>query len=240
MEIVLSDVCKKFDSRSVLDHLSMKIPDKKCVGLLGPNGAGKTTLIRILLGLYKYEGKVTFDQFEQREIDVIKQKIMFILDSSNLFYKLNIRENIEFYVRVYNSSLSSKQIVDIVDQILEKIQLKDYQNEPITKLSRGMRQRLCIGRTMSTVPELLILDEPYLGLDVENQFFLTDYLLDLKEKETTIFISAHDLAHLGKMCDQVSFIKNGKIVKECSLDNEMVDLEELYKKVIIREQEWTQ
>lgn len=118
---------------------------------------------------------------------------------------------------------------------MDRIQLKDYQNESITKLSRGMRQRLCIGRTMSNVPRFLILDEPYLGLDIENQLFLTDYLQDLKEKGTTIFISAHDLAHLEKLCDQVSFIKNGKIIEECSLENRTVNLEALYRKVIIGE-----
>lgn len=233
MEIVLEDICKSLDSRSVINHLSLRIPDKKCVGLLGPNGAGKTTLIRILLGLYEYEGKIFFDKHEQKKIDVIKHGVMFIMDSSNLFYKLSIRENIEFYVRVYNSSFSSKQIANKVDEILERIQLKDYQNESITKLSRGMRQRLCIGRTMAGIPKFVVLDEPYLGLDIENQFFLTDYLLDLKKKGTTIFISAHDLDHLGKLCDQVLFIKNGKIIEECSLENKKINLEELYKQVII-------
>lgn len=235
MEIVLEDICKKLDFRSVLNHLSMRIPDKKCVGLVGPNGAGKTTLIRTLLGLYEYEGRITFNQVEQKKIDVIKHKVMFILDSSNLFYKLNIRENIEFYVRVYNPLFSSKQIDNKVDEILERIQLKDYQSELITKLSRGMRQRLCIGRTMVNVPGVLILDEPYLGLDVENQLFLTDYLLDLKKKGTTILISAHDLGHLEKLCDLVSFIKNGKIIEECLIENKEVNLEALYKKIIIGE-----
>lgn len=235
MEIVLSDICKKLDSKSVLNHLSLRIPDKKCVGLLGPNGAGKTTLIRILLGLYEYEGNISFSQSKQKEISIIEQRVMFILDSSNLFYKLSIRENVEFYVRVYNSSFSSAQIIDKVDEILERINLKDYQNESVTKLSRGMRQRLCIGRTMANIPRLLVLDEPYLGLDIENQLFLTDYLRDLKEKGTTMLISAHDLAHMEKLCDKVAFIKNGKIIKECSMENETVSLEELYKKVIMGE-----
>lgn len=235
MEIILKDICKNLDSRNVLNHLSMRIPDKKCVGLLGPNGAGKTTLIRILLGLYEYQGMITFDELKQKKIDIVKQRVMFILDSSNLFYKLSIRENIEFYTRVYNPSFSVKQIERKVDEILEKIQLTDYQNELITKLSRGMRQRLCIGRTMVNVPEVLILDEPYLGLDVENQFFLTDYLFGLKEKGTTILISAHDLAHLEKVCDQVSFIKSGRIIESCSLEDKTINLEALYKRVIIGE-----
>lgn len=90
----------------MLNHLSLRIPDKKCVGLLGPNGAGKTTLIRVLLGLYEYKGKINFDQSEQKKIDVIKQGVMFILDSSNLFYKLSIRENIEFLGNCETSSRS--------------------------------------------------------------------------------------------------------------------------------------
>lgn len=235
MEIILSDICKKMDSRNVLNHLSMRIPDKKCVGLIGPNGAGKTTLIRVLLGLYEFNGKIFCNESQQQIMDVTKQNIMFILDSSNLFYKLNIRENIEFYVRVYNPKYTHSQIAEKEEEILEKIQLKEYQNEPITKLSKGMRQRLCIGRTMANVPELLILDEPYLGLDVENQLFLTDYLQELKKKGTTILISAHDLAHLEKLCDQVSFIKNGKIIEEYSMENRNISLESLYKKVIMGE-----
>lgn len=234
MEIKVENISKSINGRNILNHLSLIIENGQCMGLVGPNGAGKTSLIRVLLGLYQSDGIIYFNGKKKEKIDVVNEKILFILDSSNLFYRLSVSENVEFFVRVYRKELNKKEIHEEVMRILEKVELVDYADENIRVLSRGMRQRLCIGRTMIVQPDFFILDEPYLGLDVEAQIFLTDYLIDLKKKGTTILISSHDLSHMEKVCDYVAFIKKGSVLQTFEISqSKKVSIEEQYKKIII-------
>lgn len=235
MEVRLENIVKRLDNRPVLEGINLVIPKGKCVGLVGPNGAGKTTLIRILLGMYNCGGKVLYNNKVREHIKIVDEKIMFILDASNLFYKLSVSENIEFYVRAYNRGLSKAKIREKTGEILDKINLLEYSRESIMKLSRGMRQRLCIGRTMVTKPEFIVLDEPYIGLDVESQLFLTDYLFELKKTDTTILLSSHDLEHIGRLCDSIAFIKKGKILDVCDMNEKVPEnVEDMYRRIVIK------
>lgn len=237
MELKIMNVCKTMDKKKILNNISLHIGSGKCLGLVGPNGAGKTSLIRSILGLYNYEGEVLYGDLKQTEVDMSKNKIMFILDTSGLLRNLNVRENVEFFSRVYCESASSAERNEKVDSILKKINLYEYSHKKIKTLSRGMKQRLAIGRTMVITPELFILDEPYVGLDVEAQIFLTNYLQALKKKGCTILISSHDLGHLEKVCDEIAFISNGTIIKCVDVDRDMV-LEDIYKEIYIKDQNY--
>lgn len=236
MEVIIKNISKNIAGNEILHNLSFDIGSGECVGLVGPNGAGKTTLIRILLGLYQSEGTVTFNAVPKTKIKMDENKIMFMLDTSGLMRNLNVSENIEFFHRVYCKNSKSQQRKDNIDRILKKINLLEYKDAKVKTLSRGMKQRLSLGRTMVTTPSLLIMDEPYLALDVEAQFFLTQYIKDLKDEGCTILISSHDLGHLEKICDRVVFINKGSIVSSISISNgsKSETLEETYKKVIMR------
>lgn len=236
MEVIIKNISKNIAGNEILHNLSIDIGSGECVGLVGPNGAGKTTLIRILLGLYQSEGTVTFNAVPKTKIKMDENKIMFMLDTSGLMRNLNVSENIEFFHRVYCKNSKSQQRKDNIDRILKKINLLEYKDAKVKTLSRGMKQRLSLGRTMVTTPSLLIMDEPYLALDVEAQFFLTQYIKDLKDEGCTILISSHDLGHLEKICDRVVFINKGSIVSSISISNgsKSETLEETYKKVIMR------
>jgi ABC-2 type transport system ATP-binding protein len=237
MEVNISNVTKKINKRSILKNVSMEIPSGKCIGLIGPNGAGKTTLIRSILGLYNVDdGKVLLNNKRIEDLNLAEEinRISFLLDTTGLMRLLTVSENIEFFYRFYYPNSNNKDCKQAVDDILKKIRLEEYEKSYVKELSRGMKQRLAIGRTMVAKPKFFIMDEPYLGLDVDAQFFLSSYIQELKNYGCTILISAHDLGHMEKVCDYVYFIKDGSIVaKEAIPNNCKRDyLEVLYKKHI--------
>lgn len=238
MEVKIEGITKKLGQREVLHNISSVIPNRKCVGLIGPNGAGKTTILRLILGLYTPDsGTILFDDKKRNQINMADPAtcITFLLDTSRLMRLLTVQENIEFYHRFYHKSESSGKRKEEVDTILKRINLYDCRNASIKELSRGMKQRLSIGKTMVAQPKFFVMDEPYLGLDVEAQIFLSDYIQELKSSGCTILISAHDLGHLEKICDEAEFIKDGTIIAHTSIPaNCKRDyLEDLYKEYII-------
>ncbi|MBE5966537.1 MAG: ABC transporter ATP-binding protein [Lachnospiraceae bacterium] len=238
MQVKIEGITKKLGQREVLNNISFVVPDNKCVGLIGPNGAGKTTILRLILGLYiEDRGRVLFDDKKREQLNLADPDtcITFLLDASGLMRLLTVRENIEFYHRFYCRNESSDKRNEEIDNILKRINLYDYRNAGIKELSRGMKQRLSIGKTMVAHPRFFVMDEPYLGLDVEAQIFLSDYIQELKASGCTILISAHDLGHLEKICDEAVFIKNGTIVAHINIpaDCKRDYLEDLYKEYII-------
>lgn len=237
MDLIIDNITKKIGKKTILNSVNMKLDTGKCIGLVGPNGAGKTTLIRSILGLYESDsGTILYNNKLLKDIDILadESRMSFLLDTTGLMRLLTVRENIEFFYRNYNEHINIKKMNLKINEILEQIELTEYSNSNIRELSRGMRQRLAIGRTMVSEPQLFIMDEPYLGLDVEAQFFLSNYINQLKQKKCSILISAHDLGHLEKICDSIYFVKKGHIVT-----NELIPpncerdyLEKLYKNYI--------
>jgi ABC-2 type transport system ATP-binding protein len=119
-----------------------------------------------------------------------------------------------------------------IDEILKIIDLTERSSDSIKSLSKGMKQRLSLGKTMVFLPKAMILDEPFAALDVEGQFFLIDYINKLKSMGTTILISSHDLGHLQKICDSVLFINRGVALKKMSL-SEFDSVESAYRDLIM-------
>lgn len=162
-----------------------------------------------------------------------------MLDTTGLFATLNAWDNIEFYDRIYNPDSSADERKTRITNIFKKISLEGKEKQYVTKYSKGMKQRLAIGRTMVTSPRLIVLDEPYLGLDFEGKNFLTQYLIDLKKTGCTILLSSHDLTEIEKVCDKAIFIKKGELKAENDLnksndmDSKISTLEEMYAKVLM-------
>jgi len=215
MEIKINGVSKTISGKQVLSEVSFDIGNAECVGLVGPNGAGKTTLIRSMLGLYSVDGKILYDGVEVKDIDFLKSKVFFMLDNFGLFKELNVHDNLEFFYRAYNGPrVDRKEMSAKIENILHDINLSERSNDAVKSLSKGMKQRLSLRRTMVSSPSMMILDEPFSFLDVEGQLFLMDHLKKLKTEGTTILISSHDLGHLQKICDSIVFIKEGKMLKK--------------------------
>ncbi len=239
MNLSIKDLSKESDNVSILNRIDLELKSGEAVALVGANGAGKTSLLNCILGIYsRYSGEILINGIDVRssECDALREKIAFVLDTTGLFAPLTAWENMEFYDRMYNPKSSVNERRSRIERIFEEISLKGKENMVITKFSKGMKQRLAIGRTLVIKPELILLDEPYLGLDVEGKNFLTEQLLKLKKEGCTILLSSHDLTEIEKVCDKAVFIKQGGIRDEAPLSNhetEKSELEMMYAKVLM-------
>ncbi len=242
MELLIKSLSKTVDGVSVLNDINLEIKSGEAVALVGANGAGKTTLINCILSIYsQYSGEILLDglNVKDKKCENLRGKIAFILDTTGLFSTLTAWDNIEFYDRVYNPKSNVEERRERIARIFDEISLSGKEKMPVTKYSKGMKQRLSIGRTMVTCPELIVLDEPYLGLDVEGKYFLTNHLLKLKERGCAILLSSHDLTEIEKVCDKAVFIKSGVVKEEKELSRcgdseaEKSELEQVYARVLM-------
>lgn len=242
MELTVSNLTKEIEGAEILKNINLRIGSGEAVALVGANGAGKTTLINCILSIYtKYSGEILLDglNVKQEECYLKRKEVTFILDTTGLFATLNAWDNIEFYDRIYNPCSSAAERKERIAGIFKEISLEGKERQFVTKYSKGMKQRLAIGRTMVTKPRLIVLDEPYLGLDVEGKYFLTHYLLNLKQAGCTIMLSSHDLTEIEKVCDKAIFIKSGELrdeknLSKCGdLEAEKSELEQMYAKVLM-------
>ncbi len=239
MNLSIKDLSKESDNVRILNRIDLELKSGEAVALVGANGAGKTSLLNCILGIYsRYSGEILINWIDVRssECDALREKIAFVLDTTGLFAPLTAWENMEFYDRMYNPKSSVNERRARIERIFEEISLKGKENMVITKFSKGMKQRLAIGRTLVIKPELILLDEPYLGLDVEGKNFLTEQLLKLKKEGCTILLSSHDLTEIEKVCDKAVFMKQGEIRNEAPLSNhetEKSELEMMYAKVLM-------
>lgn len=242
MELLIDNLTKKIDEVQVLGNINLRVKSGEAVALVGANGAGKTTLINCLLSIYtQYVGGIYLDgcNVKEKECETKRRMIAFVLDTTGLFSTLNAWDNLEFYDRIYNPESSAKERKERLSSIFSEISLSGKERMPVAKYSKGMKQRLAIGRTMVTQPKLIVLDEPYLGLDFEGKYFLTNQLLKLKRRGCTILLSSHDLTEIEKVCDKAVFIKNGVLIEEKELskygksDAEKSELEQMYARVLM-------
>ncbi|CRZ33501.1 ABC-2 type transport system ATP-binding protein [Herbinix hemicellulosilytica] len=214
MEVNIINVCKTIGKETILSNVSFKVNQGDIFALVGPNGAGKTTLIRLILNLYNPDsGKITVNNVDVRskEYDKVRQKIGFLLDNIGLFRDLTAWENLEFFHRIYFPNASKSIRNEKISMLLREFDLYSKKDSNISFFSRGMRQRLALARALVNDPELLILDEPSRGLDLEGQILLRDFILKNAKQGKTVFINSHDLLSLQKLCTKIAFINKGKI-----------------------------
>ncbi|MCX8058221.1 MAG: ABC transporter ATP-binding protein [Spirochaetes bacterium] len=197
---------KYYGKFKALDKISINIKKGDIVGYLGPNGSGKTTTIKILAGLLtKYKGEIIYKGERKKNIGCLPE-VRFIFDNQNFYENLTAYENLEIISR-YNGIYNKKKIIDS----LEKVGLSKWVNSTVKKFSRGMRQRLAIAMAEMSIPELLILDEPTNGLDIEGIMELEKYFKDLnKNYGTTIILSSHYLEQIERLSDHIIIINKGK------------------------------
>ncbi|HBG1231083.1 TPA: ABC transporter ATP-binding protein [Clostridioides difficile] len=196
--IELNHVNKKFNNKDALEDISINIEKGKIVGLVGPNGAGKTTLIRIILGLIKPTyGEIKILGKKKYDND-IKKKIGFCIDKDGLYENLTARENLEFIARAYNI----KNFNSIILELSKTLKINDDLDRIISEYSKGMKRKVSIIKSLLINPEILILDEPLDGLDVESQKVVEE-LIKKEKNNMTIIISSHNLYQIENICDEI-------------------------------------
>jgi len=210
--ICLNKVCKKYVDVKTVDIEQLKINKGEIFGFLGPNGAGKTTTIKMLVGLLNItEGSILINGYDiKKEPKEAKRMFSYIPDIPNLYEKLTGREFIRFIANLYGIRQSSS-LEDDIEKILIKLELENKGDSLIETYSHGMKQKIQVASALIHKPEVLILDEPFVGLDPSGVKILKDILREYSSNEKTVFISTHVLDIVENLCDRIAIIKRGKI-----------------------------
>lgn len=219
----VENVTKYYGTNLAVDHLSFTVDDGEIFGLLGSNGAGKTTTFRMIMGLLDAtSGKITLDG---KKIDYsVTDKIGFVTEERSLLTKMSVKEQIIYYGRL--KGLSEKEILKRLDDWLERFQIKEYKNRKIKELSKGNQQKIQFIAAVINEPKLLILDEPFTGLDPINVKLLKEAIYSLQKKGCSIIFSSHQMEHIEQFCEKLVILVKGKTV----LEGYLKDIKESYQK----------
>ncbi|PLR86664.1 ABC transporter ATP-binding protein [Bacillus sp. V33-4] len=209
MALQLDHVTKKFGNFTAVNDLSILIPEKEMFGFLGANGAGKTTTFRMILGLLDTsDGKITWDG---KPINYTTSHLIgYLPEERGLYPKLTVKDQIVYLARL--RGMKKQDVIQELDFWLDRFKVPDYKNKKIEELSKGNQQKIQFIAAVIHKPKLLILDEPFSGLDPLNVELLKEAVLELKENGTTIVFSSHRMEHVEEMCEHLCIMHHGKPV----------------------------
>ena len=222
---------KSFGKFTALNTLSKNITDNSIFGFVGPNGAGKTTTMKIMVGLLKADSGNIYINGEDvlKNPQKIREKIGYMPDFFGVYDDLKVTEYMDFYAGTYYIPYADRP--SLIDSLLEIVDLSDKKDAYVDSLSRGMKQRLCLARSLIHDPNLIILDEPASGLDPRARVEMKEVLKQLKEMGKTIIVSSHILPELAEMCSEIGIIDHGQLVTQGTV-NEIMN--KIHKKRIVR------
>lgn len=201
--------------------ISFQVKTGEIMGLLGPNGAGKSTTIKMICGLIRPDsGKVLVNGIDntQQRLQALRHISAVLEGNRNLYWRLTVRENLEYFAG--NRGRSARSAKAQIDGLLEQFHLQDKAKELVNSLSRGMQQKLAIAVAMLANTQVILLDEPTLGLDVETSYEVRDILRSIAANEQrTVIISSHDMAVVQDICKRTVIINQGQVVVDEQVDN---------------------
>ncbi|AFV10596.1 Nod factor export ATP-binding protein I [Thermacetogenium phaeum DSM 12270] len=216
--LVIKDLVKKYGDITAVDHLNLEIGKGEFFGLLGPNGAGKTTTVRMISTLTPMtSGSISIDgQSPDRNLTSVKLKIGVVPQHNNLESEMTAWENLEMHGRLYNmpKAIRRKRIVEL----LEFTELSDRAGDLVKTFSGGMKRKLMIARALMHRPELLLLDEPTVGLDPAVRRKIWDLLKSLSSNGLTVLLTTHYIEEAEILCHRVGLMDKGKLVELGSPD----------------------
>jgi heme exporter protein A len=221
---------KAFGLKPVLRGLNLHLDPGEFVALLGPNGAGKTTLLRVLASLARPTvGSVALaGRHLPAEAAAVRRLLGFVSHQPLLYGDLTAEENLRFYARMYGVEDSARRI----DEVLALVGLDRRRRDRVREYSRGMQQRLAIGRAVLHQPQILLFDEPHTGLDQEASAMLDQVLREVASQGRTVLMTSHDLLRSSELATRIDILSGGVIARSLSRsDPEWRDLPELYRAV---------
>jgi ABC-2 type transport system ATP-binding protein len=214
LAISATKVRKRFGSIASLDGLDLAVPEGSVFGFLGPNGAGKTTTLRALLGLVRADsGQMSVLGMDPAvQAQEIRRQVGVLLEGDGLYDRLSAWRNLDYHGRIHHLPRPDRHAR--IREMLERMRLWDRRDQMVVTWSKGMRQRLAIARALLHRPRLLLLDEPFSGLDPEAAVELRAQIVSLaSEQGMTVFLTTHDLAHVEKACQEVAVLVAGKVLR---------------------------
>lgn len=203
----ISGITKKFGDLTAVKDLSLKLSKGVICGLLGPNGAGKTTTIRMIMNIIipdRGEIKILGKKMDEK----LKEMIGYLPEERGLYPKMKVDDLLSFFAGI--KGISKKEAKKIINYWLERLEIADWKTKKINELSKGMQQKIQFIITIFNDPQLLILDEPFIGLDPINTELFKDIILELKQKGKTILFSTHIMEQAEKLCDEICLINKGE------------------------------
>lgn len=219
----LENVTKYYGDFLAVDNLSFEVKEGEIFGLLGVNGAGKTTTFRMIMGLLEpTSGHITLDG---KKIDYsVTDQIGFLTEERSLLVKLTVKEQVLFYGTL--KGMKEKDILKRLDNLLEKFGVSEYKDKKIKELSKGNQQKIQFITAIINEPKLLILDEPFSGLDPFNVELFKNEIVEMSKKGSMIIFSSHRMEHVELFCKKICIIMKGKTV----ISGELKKIKEDYNK----------
>jgi ABC-2 type transport system ATP-binding protein len=217
--IELTGVARRFGATQSLDGLTLHVPRGAVFGFLGPNGAGKTTTLRVLLGLVRPDaGTVRVLGLDPAaEAPRIRAAVGVLLETDGLYERLSAFHNLDYHARIHHLDPAGRGAR--IDELLRTFGLHERRRDAVATWSKGMRQKLAIARALLHRPRLLLLDEPFSGLDPAAAVELRERIMTLaRDEEVTVFLTTHDLAHVEKTCDEVAVLRAGRVIASGPLE----------------------
>jgi ABC-2 type transport system ATP-binding protein len=212
--VVLRNVTKQFGDFTAVSDLSLDVRAGRIFGLLGPNGAGKTTTIRMIVNIFAPDAG-TVELFGNKITPTIQDRIGYLPEERGLYKKMKVVDQIRFFAELKN--VSGKEADSRIDRWLERLKLSEWKAKKSSELSKGMQQKVQFITTVLHEPDLLILDEPFSGLDPVNVDLLKEIVLELKQAGKTIIFSTHQMEVAEKICDDICLINRSRKVLEGSI-----------------------
>lgn len=216
--IEVKDLCKDYGSRRAIDRLNFSLKKGDVVGLLGPNGAGKSTTMKIITGfMAPTSGSASVAGFDVFENPMeVKKRIGYLPETPPVYGDMLVREYLEYAAAL--KQVARKDLKKLVDRALEKTNLGSVEKRLIQNLSKGFRQRVGLAQAIVSDPDVLILDEPTVGLDPKQVAEIRDLIRELRGQHT-IILSTHILPEVQATCEKVIIINKGQIVAEDTIDH---------------------
>ena len=218
--IVIKDLYKSFDDLEVLKGVNLTVDKGENVVVLGKSGSGKSVLIKIIVGLLKADrGEVTVlgqqvANLTEKELNALRLRVGFSFQSSALYDSMNIRQNLEFPLKMNRKTMSRREIIKAVDEVLEDVGLRDKMNQMPSDLSGGQRKRIGIARTLILRPEIMLYDEPTAGLDPITSYEINKLINEVQQLyNTSSIIITHDLTCAKETADRVAMFVDGRFTR---------------------------
>lgn len=216
--VEIKGFCKSYDNKRVVDNLDLTINDGEIYGFIGHNGAGKTTTIKCLIGILSFEkGEILIDGLSIKDKPIeCKRKIAYIPDNPDLYNYMSGIDYLNFIGDVFN--VANEERVKRIDKYAGIFELTDSLANPISSYSHGMRQKLAIIAAWLHEPDLIVMDEPFVGLDPKASHDLKMMMREFCDRGGSIFFSTHVLEVAEKLCDKVAIIKQGQLIKSGTME----------------------
>lgn len=225
MILTVNNIYKSFGEKQVLNGISFSAESGKAVGILGRNGAGKTTLIRIIMGVFGGDsGSVDIDGRDPQKSGI---KIGYLPEERGLYPKKKIMEQLIYFATL--QGVDKKTAVSNADVLFKRLEIEEYKNRRLDTLSKGNQQKVQLIATLIANPDIIILDEPFSGLDPVNASLLKDLVKDLIANGKLVLFSSHQMNYIEEFCDDILILNGGKIV----LSGAIRDIKRSYVRNII-------